>query len=193
MSDENESEKKPEHLKYGRGTPEEQARAKERELLSSFDRSMEATMRVLGYNPRAREPAPERGRGPEMTGMGHARAKQPEPVNLKKPRPPKAPEKVPEKVPEKELTLDEKARKIVVEREGLPRVRYDSSERRAAIQLHLERLGVNSELRAIREMLELGQGRPSSEAPKEAPEKSLEFRKRQQDPRERGIAREPGE
>jgi hypothetical protein len=61
---------------------------------------------------------------------------------------------------------DEEARKRVVERKGLPLVRYDSPERRQAIQAHLQRLGIDPKLQAIRELYEVGQAKPPEEAVK---------------------------
>lgn len=58
------------------------------------------------------------------------------------------------------------ARERALEEARLARVHkeYDTDERRAAIQAHLERLGVDERLRHVREIVEMSQGMPASEA-----------------------------
>ena len=67
-------------------------------------------------------------------------------------------------------------------------LRYDSSERRSALAQHLERIGVATELAAVRMLMEVGQAQPASEAVRTVPEDT----KRQTQAREiegRGLAR----
>lgn len=81
------------------------------------------------------------------------------------------------------------------ERDAAGRVRgdgpgYDSPERRAAVQAHLERIGVSPELARVRELIELSHGHSVDEAARagqEIADKLKEARERGIDPRELGV------
>lgn len=71
-------------------------------------------------------------------------------------------------------------------------IRYDSPERREAIQRHMESMGVDPHLRAVRELIERGQAAPPSQAVERPP--NMTGRGAPQggrDPRDRGTERGP--
>lgn len=74
----------------------------------------------------------------------------------------------------------------------LPPMRYDSPERREAIQRHMEAQGVDPHLRAIRDLIEKGQAEPPSKAAERNPNMTGRgVPQGGRDPRNRGTERGP--
>lgn len=156
----------------------EVARAEERAREAATERMLAEIDRVmqLGTPERASEmgrsiepqtPTPWKSRD-EVHDMGYSTEKGP--VEVPPPGTP-IPSLADRMLEEKRRQLERGLREQGMTREAEPTPpRYDSPERREAIQRHLESMGVDPHLRQVRELLERASGAPPREAVETRPQ-----------------------